>query len=216
MRWILLGPPGAGKGTQAVLLTKKFNLPHISTGDLLRQAVKQQTPLGVEAKSYIDKGELVPDNLVTNLVKDKLTSIDMEKGFILDGFPRNISQAESLDIFLDSNHKPIDAVIYLATEENVIIQRLSGRRVCQSCEANFHIKNVPPKKEGICDNCGAKLIQRNDDKPQTIKNRIKIYNEKTKDLIEYYRRKNKLKQVSGGLESEKVLALLQNFLKTGK
>ncbi|MEW6008911.1 MAG: adenylate kinase [Candidatus Omnitrophota bacterium] len=212
MRLILLGPPGAGKGTQAALLSRKFDIPHISTGDLLRQAVKEETALGKEAKTYIDKGELVPDNLVTSLVGEKLENINIEKGFILDGFPRNIAQAQEIDKFLKSRNKIIDWVIYLKTKESTIIQRLSGRRVCKNCAKIFHIKNVPPKKEGICDYCGGALIQREDDMPSTIKNRIKIYQEQTKDLIDYYEEKAKLKEFSGDLDAGSLLALLQKFL----
>lgn len=211
MRLILLGPPGAGKGTQAALLSKKFNLAHISTGDLLRQAVKDQTTLGKEAKSYIDKGELVPDNLVTSLVQDKIKNIDIEKGFILDGFPRNIAQAQDIDKFLKDQAKEINWVIYLKTKESTIISRLSGRRVCQNCAAVFHVKNVPPKKEGICDYCAGKLTQRDDDKPATVKNRIKIYQEQTKDLIDYYIKLGKSKEFSGDLDAESLLVLLQKL-----
>ncbi len=216
MRLILLGPPGAGKGTQAVLLSKNFAIPHISTGDLLRQAVKNQTPLGKKAKSFIDKGDLVPDDLVTTLVEEKLSNIDLEQGFILDGFPRNKNQAETVDKFLTASNSKIDWVIYLATDTQTIIQRLTGRRVCQNCGANFHVKNVPPKEEGICDSCGGKLYQRDDDKLETVKNRIKTYELQTKDLIDYYRQKGNLKEISGSLSSEEVLAFLRKLLKSSK
>lgn len=216
MRLILLGPPGAGKGTQAVLLSKNFSVPHISTGDLLRQAVKNQTPLGKKAKSFIDKGDLVPDDLVTTLVEEKLSNIDLAKGFILDGFPRNKNQAEAVDKFLTANNSKIDWVVYLATDTQTIIQRLTGRRVCQNCGANFHVKNVPPKKEGICDSCGGKLYQRDDDKLETVKNRIKTYELQTKDLIDYYRQEGNLKEISGTMSSEEVLAYLRELLKNSK
>ncbi|MBU2541872.1 MAG: adenylate kinase [Candidatus Omnitrophica bacterium] len=211
MRIILLGSPGAGKGTQAVLLSKKFNIPHISTGDLLRQAVRNETSLGKEAKSYIDRGVLVPDNLVTLLVENKLEAIDAGKGFILDGFPRNIQQAIAVDAILKKLSTVIDWVIYLKASEETIIQRLSGRRVCKDCGVNFHIKNLPPKNEGICDNCGGRLIQRDDDKLSTIKNRIKTYEQQTKDLVEYYQKKEKLKEVSGDLSAEDALTQLEKF-----
>lgn len=216
MRLILLGPPGAGKGTQAVLLSKNFDVVHISTGDLLRQAVKNQTPLGKKAKSFIDKGDLVPDDLVTTLVEEKLSNIDLGKGFILDGFPRNRNQAESVDKFLIASNSKIDWVIYLATDTETIIQRLTGRRVCQNCGANFHVINVPPKKDGICDSCGGKLYQRDDDKLETVKNRIKTYESQTKDLIAYYRQKGNLKEISGSLGSEEVLAFIRKLLNNSK
>lgn len=216
MRIILLGPPGAGKGTQAVLLSKNFNIPHISTGDLLRQAVKDKTPLGLEAKAYIDQGALVPDKLVTSLVQEKLASIDMDKGFILDGFPRNIQQAQAIDEILAGYEKDIDWVIYFKTSEETIIQRLSGRRVCKNCGANFHIKNVPPKIPGVCDNCGGQLYQRDDDKPATVQKRIKTYELQTKDLIAYYKNKSKLKEFSGDLAAEELFALLQKLFASRK
>lgn len=213
MRLILLGPPGAGKGTQALLLSKTFDIPHISTGDLLRAAVREQTTLGKEAKSYIDSGQLVPDRLVTSIVEERLSNIGMHKGFILDGFPRNIFQAKAIDAFLTQKSEDIDWVIYLDASNEIIVQRLSGRRVCENCSINFHIKNLPPKKQGICDNCGHKLIQRDDDKAVTISNRIKIYESQTKELIDYYKKREILKEVSGDLSSEVVLVRLKQFLK---
>lgn len=213
MKLILLGPPGAGKGTQAAILSKEFSLVHIATGDLLRQAVKQQTALGKKAKSFIDKGELVPDNLVTTLIEERLVNIDMNKGFILDGFPRNIDQAQTIDKFLKEHSSAIDWVIYLSADEATIIQRLTGRSVCQNCGANYHVKNIPPKIEGICDACGGKLIQRDDDKIETVKNRIKIYDLQTKDLINYYKDMGNLKEISGNLDAEKVLGILKKMLK---
>ncbi len=214
MRIVLLGSPGAGKGTQAVLLAKKFDIVHISTGDLLRAAVRDQTALGKEAKAYIDRGELVPDNLLTSLVQNNFANVDVKKGFILDGFPRNIQQAIAVDEILTKFSTAIDWVIYLKASEPVIIQRLSGRRVCKVCGANFHIKNLVPKKEGICDHCGGALIQRDDDKFETIQNRIKTYEEQTKDLISYYQRKEKLKEVSGDLNAQAVLAQLEKFFRS--
>ena len=211
---ILLGSPGAGKGTQAVLLSKVFGIETICTGDLLRAAVKAETALGKEAKSYIDRGELVPDKLVTSMVEEKIAKLTDDKGFILDGFPRNTQQAMAIDGILKKRSLGLDWAIYLAASEGTIIQRLSGRRICQICGANFHIKNLPPKVAGICDNCGSKLIQRDDDKPGTIANRIKVYESQTKDLIDYYKKRKKLKEFSGDLNAEEVLVLLKQFLRS--
>lgn len=205
MKIILLGPPGAGKGTQAKILAQKIKLAHISTGDILRQNVSKGTELGKEAKVFMDKGALVPDGLVTRMLEQRLGSEGVAKGFILDGYPRNISQAKALDSFLSAKNTDIDLVVYLDASEPVIIQRLSGRRVCKKCGENFHIKNMPPKKESICDNCGASLYQRSDDNVETIKNRLQVYGKEVSVLIEYYKAKNKLYAVSADLDSMLVL-----------
>ncbi|MEK6715157.1 MAG: adenylate kinase [Candidatus Omnitrophota bacterium] len=210
MRIILLGPPGAGKGTQAKLLKENFNLAHISTGDLLRKAVADNTIIGKTVKSYMDKGNLVPDNLVIELLKERLSLQDINCGFILDGFPRNVAQAQVLDkVFRDRNLN-IDYVIYLKADAPVIIQRLSGRRVCSKCQANFHITNMPPKKEGICDNCGSHLYQRNDDKVEAIKNRLKVYLKETASLIGYYLKQNKLFEMDANFPAPLVFEKIKN------
>lgn len=208
MRLILLGQPGVGKGTQAVVLAKKLNILNICSGDLLRQAVSQGTELGKRAKDFMDKGELVPDNLVSQLVMERISREDARDDFILDGYPRNINQARELDRMLAGNHQEIDMVIYLTANQDVIIQRLTGRRLCENCQANFHIKNMPPKKEGVCDHCGGKLYQRLDDNEETIKNRLKVYQQTTSPLIEYYRSKNKLKQIPADEEADIVLEVI--------
>jgi len=197
---VLLGPPGAGKGTQGVVLSKSYKIPHISTGDILREAVKSGTPMGKKAKMFMDKGELVPDEVVVGIVVDRLSQEDTKKGYILDGFPRTLKQAEELDAALKRIISGIDMVLYFEIPEDIAIERLTGRRVCKKCGANFHVKNIPPKKEGVCDKCGAELFQRPDDKLETVKNRLKVYELQTRPLIEYYTKQEILKKVSGALD----------------
>jgi adenylate kinase len=205
MQIILLGPPGAGKGTQAKTLAQRLDLPHISTGDLLRQNVTQNTSLGQQAKDFMNKGALVPDSLVTQMVKERVTKSDVKNGFILDGYPRNLSQAEALDEILKQANASIDLVVYLDTSEKVVIQRLCGRLVCSKCGANFHKENMPPKVDMVCDNCGGKLYQRSDDKPETIKNRLQVYLNESSPLIKYYQDKNKLHPLSADGDKDVVL-----------
>jgi adenylate kinase len=206
MRVILLGPPGAGKGTQAKALAQELNLPHISTGDILRQNVKEDTALGRQAKEFMLKGGLVPDELVTQMLMQRLNQPDTQAGFILDGYPRNLNQAEMLDKMLKEKNAAIDMVIYLDTSDPVIIQRLSGRLVCENCGVNFHIKNMPPKVKGICDYCGGKLYQRPDDKEETIKKRLQVYEDEVASLIKYYEAGKILKRLSSDEEAKIVLA----------
>lgn len=200
MNIVLLGPPGAGKGTQAKVLSQKFGALHISTGEMLREASRAEGPTGKLAKSYMDKGELVPDKIVVGLVTDRIASADAKEGFLLDGFPRNEPQARTLEAALLKAKKKLDSVLYFKTSEETSIQRLSGRRVCTACGANFHTKNMPPERRGVCDHCGASLIQRDDDKEATVKNRLTVYKKETKSLIEYYRKKGLLRKVSGDLD----------------
>jgi adenylate kinase len=204
MKIILLGAPGAGKGTQAGILVREYSLVHISTGDMLRAAIKEGTETGLEAKQYMDKGELVPDKVVTQLVIDRMEKPDASGGIILDGFPRTTPQAGSLDSALEDKDQSIDVVLYLRVSEDVVIQRLTGRRICPQCGGNYHVTNMPPKKEGICDNCGESLIQREDDTLETVRNRLKVYQQSTRDLIEYYREKGLLREVDGDLPAEKL------------
>lgn len=212
MKIILLGPPGAGKGTQAKTLAAKLNLPHISTGDILRQNVSLETDLGKVAKGYMDKGVLVPDDLVNQMLLRRLNQPDVKKGFILDGYPRNINQATSLDIDLKQQDWEVDMVFYLDTSESVIIQRLTGRLVCNTCGMNFHIKNMPPKIDRICDNCGSKLMQRSDDREETIKARLEVYKKDVSSLIKYYEAKEKLQRIAAdepqGTVLNKILQLV--------
>lgn len=194
---ILLGAPGAGKGSQAELLVKRYNIPHISTGDIFRDNFKNETPIGKLAKEYIDKGQLVPDSLTNDIVRERLSAKDVSNGFILDGYPRNINQAEALDKILKRFGWEITRVINIATPLDLLVKRISGRRVCSNCGAVYHIENKKTKHEGICDICFNPVVQREDDNEQTVLTRIKIYEEQTKDLITYYNEKGLLSNVSG-------------------
>jgi len=213
MRIILLGPPGAGKGTQAIQLAKELNLPHISTGDLLRQNVAGNTPLGKQAKGYMEKGALVPDELVSQMLSQRLGQADTKKGFILDGYPRNINQAIALDKVLKKKGMDIDFVFYLETSEAVVIQRLSGRLVCKSCGANFHITNMPPKVKDTCDHCNGSLYQRSDDKEETIRKRLEVYKKEVAVLIKHYQEKQKLEALSSDGEAKIVLNKILSLVK---
>ena len=216
MKIVLLGAPGAGKGTQGVVLSKNYNVPHISTGDILREAVKNGTSLGKEAKSFMDKGELVPDEVVTGIVVDRLDKQDAKSGYILDGFPRTLKQAQDLDGALNKISSGIDLVLYFEIPEAIAIERLTGRRVCKKCGANYHIKNIPPKKENVCDKCGSELFQRPDDRLETVKNRLKVYEGQTRPLIEYYTKKGILKKVSGALDVKDLFKVLSQIFSDAK
>jgi adenylate kinase len=197
MRLVLLGAPGAGKGTQAKKLVEKYGIPQISTGDLLRAAVAAGTPLGKEAKSYMDKGELVPDSVVLGMVEERIKHDDCKKGYILDGFPRNTKQAEALDKMLASLNMPLTAALSVDVPFDDLMKRLTGRRTCKACGQMYNVYFTPPKKDGSCDKCGGELFQRDDDKEDTIKKRLEVYNSQTAPLIEYYNAKNILKSVAG-------------------
>lgn len=197
MRLILLGAPGAGKGTQAAKLAEKLKIPHISTGDIFRNNIKNSTELGKKAKEYIDQGLLVPDFLTMDIVKDRLMQEDCSNGFILDGFPRTIPQAEYLDEVLKTLNVNLDFVLNLYVPDSEIIKRMSGRRVCLNCGASYHTYYNPTREKEICDNCKANVIQRDDDKEDTVINRLKIYHKQTEPLIEYYQKKDKLLTVEG-------------------
>lgn len=197
MRIVLLGAPGAGKGTQAKKLIEKYGIPQISTGDILRKAVADGTPLGKEAKSYMDKGELVPDSVVIGLVKERLGQDDCKKGFILDGFPRNTAQAETLDGVLSEMNMPLQVALSVDVDLDILMKRLTGRRTCKGCGQMFNVYFSPPQKEGVCDKCGGELYQRDDDKEETIKKRLEVYEAQTAPLIDYYQGKGILKRVNG-------------------
>ena len=186
MKIVMLGAPGAGKGTQADKIAEKYGLPHISTGDIFRKNIKEGTELGKEAKSYMDAGKLVPDELTVRLLLDRVKNDDCAKGYILDGYPRTIPQAEALDKELKKLGEKIDYAINVDVPDENIINRMSGRRACLKCGATYHLKYVPPKKDGICDECGSELVIRDDDKPETVKNRLAVYHEQTQPLIEYF------------------------------
>lgn len=204
LRAVLLGPPGAGKGTQAVRLVEKYEIPHISTGDIFRKNIKEGTELGKKAQEYMNAGALVPDELVVDLVKDRLQQDDCKNGFLLDGFPRTIFQAEKLDEFLSESNLKMDIVINLEVEKEALIKRLTGRRVCKDCGASYHIVNIPPKKEGVCDICGGELIQRKDDNIETVENRINVYEEQTAPLIGYYKEAGSLVDFDGEASLDEV------------
>lgn len=197
MKIIMLGAPGAGKGTQAKQIAKKYCIPHISTGDIFRANIKEQTPLGMEAKTYMDKGQLVPDELTVKILLDRVAKDDCKDGYVLDGFPRTIPQAKVLDEAVAKLGESIDYAINVDVPDENIVNRMSGRRACVKCGATYHIVHVPPKAEGICDTCGSELILRDDDKPETVKNRLKIYHEQTQPLIDFYQEKGILKEVDG-------------------
>ena len=204
MKIIMLGAPGAGKGTQAKQIAAKYEIPHISTGDIFRANIKEGTALGMEAKSYMDKGQLVPDELTVKILLDRVAKDDCKNGYVLDGFPRTIPQAEVLDSAVKELGEKIDFAINVDVPDENIIRRMSGRRACVKCGATYHIVNVPPKKEGICDACGEALIVRDDDKEETVKARLETYHAQTQPLIEYYSNQNILKEVDGTQDMNKV------------
>ena len=204
LRTILLGPPGAGKGTQAVKIVEKYGVPHISTGDIFRENIKNGTELGKKAQEYMNKGELVPDDLVIDLATSRLLEPDCANGFLLDGFPRTVYQAEKLDEFLAAHDSKIDVVLDIAVEKEELITRLTGRRVCKTCGASFHVVSVPPKQEGICDFCGGELIQRADDNLETVTNRIEVYEAQTMPLVDYYENAGNIAHINGAASLEDV------------
>ncbi len=213
MRFVLLGPPGAGKGTLAALLKESLGFLPISTGDILREQIKNNTPIGLEAKKYIESGQLVPDEVVTKLVEEKFRKGDIkDQSFLLDGFPRTRKQAEDLDQILKSIGKPIDYAVYLTSSLTVVIKRLAGRRVCRNCGGLFHMINKRPLKEGICDQCGGNLYQREDDNEATIRTRMDVYIQNTQPVIDYYKAQGKLKTLDSDKEAPEVQNELMNFL----
>ena len=204
MRLLIMGRPGAGKGTQAANIKEYYGSPHISTGDMFRAAIKEGTELGKLAKSYMDKGALVPDEVTIGIVKERLLKDDCKKGFLLDGFPRNVLQAEALDSFMKEQGISLDAVLDVNVDASILIRRIVGRRICKTCGATYHIDFNKPKKEGICDNCGTPLIQRADDTIETAGSRLEVYDKQTAPLLAYYEKQNLLKTVNGDQELNKV------------
>ncbi len=212
MKIIMLGAPGAGKGTQAKLIAEKYNIPHISTGDIFRANIKEGTELGKEAKQYMDKGELVPDELTVRILLDRVAKEDCKNGYVLDGFPRTIPQAEVLDTEVAKLGDKIDFAIDVDVPDENIIKRMSGRRSCPGCGRTYHIVHIPPKKEGICDDCGKELVLRDDDKPETVKSRLDVYHKQTQPLIDYYSKQNILRTVDGTKDMDDVFTAITAFL----
>ena len=215
MNIILMGLPGAGKGTQASEIVKKFPIPHISTGDMFRKAIKDETDLGKEAKSYMDRGELVPDEVTVGIVKDRISEDDAKKGFLLDGFPRTIEQAEALNEIMQELDRKIDAVINIEVAEEELMNRLTGRRICEKCGTTYHLVFNPPKVDGICDLDGGKLYQREDDNPETVANRLNVNVKQSKPILEFYDNKKVLKNIDGSRDikvvTEDVIDILENL-----
>lgn len=212
MKIIMLGAPGAGKGSQASRIAKEYQLPHISTGDIFRANLKEETELGKRAKSYMDKGELVPDDITIAMLLDRIHKEDCKNGYILDGFPRTIPQAEALKEALAKKDEKIDLALDVEASDELIIKRMAGRRTCPACGAIYHIVTLPPKTEGICDRCGADLIQRKDDNEETVKNRLKIYHEVTEPLISYYKKEGILEEIDGAEELDKVFEKVKRII----
>ena len=212
MKIVMLGAPGAGKGTQAKMIAEKYSIPHVSTGDIFRANIKNGTELGKEAKSYMDKGELVPDELTVRILLDRVAQDDCKNGYVLDGFPRTIPQAEVLDAELTKMGDKIDFAINVEVPDENIVRRMSGRRACLKCGATYHIVHIPPVKEGICDKCGSELVLRDDDKEETVKNRLSVYHEQTQPLIDFYDKKGVLKEVDGTVDSKDVFAAITGIL----
>lgn len=213
MNILFMGPPGAGKGTQAEKIVTSFGIPHISTGDAFRAAMKQGTPLGVKAKEYVDQGLLVPDDVTIGIVRERLAQDDCQKGFLLDGFPRTISQAEALDEILASMGKGLEHVINLEVDRGLLLARLTGRRICKSCGATYHLIFNPPAKENVCDKCSGELYQRSDDTEEKVGTRLDEYTNKTAPLLEYYRNKGLLRQVDGEKEIDDVTSAISTILR---
>lgn len=212
MKIIMLGAPGAGKGTQAKMIADKYGVPHVSTGDIFRANIKNGTELGMEAKKYMDQGLLVPDELTVKILLDRVSQPDCKNGYVLDGFPRTIPQAEVLDKALAELGESIDYAIDVDVPDENIVKRMSGRRACVSCGATYHVVHVPPKKEGICDRCGNELILRDDDKPETVKNRLDVYHKQTQPLIDFYTKKGVLKTVDGTVDMQDVFKAIVAIL----
>lgn len=213
---LLLGAPGAGKGTQAQLIKEKYNIPHISTGDMFREAIRNKTPIGVLADSYISKGNLVPDDVTIALVKERLSKDDCANGYLLDGFPRTLVQAEALTQLTKDINRPIDLVIDIEVDENKLIDRISGRRMCKGCGASYHIKNLPPKIEGVCDACGGELYIRKDDNVDALKVRLEAYHSQTQPLINYYAQYGLIGEVNGDTSLENVFKAIVDLIEGDK
>ena len=212
MNLVLMGLPGAGKGTQADKIVVKYNIPHISTGDMFRAAIKEGTELGLQAKSFMDKGELVPDEVTIGIVRERLSKNDCENGFLLDGFPRTVAQAEALDTMLADLGKKIDYVINIDVDQSILMERLTGRRICKNCGATYHLVFNPPSQEGVCDRCGGELYQRADDNAETVQNRLDVNIQQTKPLLNFYEDKGYLRNINGQQDIDVVFADIEELL----
>ncbi len=212
MKIVMLGAPGAGKGTQAEMISAKYGIPHISTGDIFRANIKNGTELGKKAKAYMDEGKLVPDALTVELLLDRVAADDCTNGYVLDGFPRTIPQADVLTEALAEKGEKVDYAVNVDVPDENIVHRMSGRRACLNCGATYHIEHIPPKTEGICDKCGHELVQRDDDKPETVQNRLNVYHAQTQPLIEYYEKAGVLRNVDGTQDMEKVFSDIVKLL----
>ena len=212
MNLVLMGLPGAGKGTQAEQIVDKYEIPHISTGDMFRSAIKEGTDLGLQAKSFMDKGELVPDEVTIGIVRERLSKADCEKGFLLDGFPRTVPQAEALETILSDLNREIDFVINIDVEKELLMERLTGRRICKSCGSTYHLVFNPPATEGVCDRCDGELYQRADDNEETVQNRLEVNLKQTKPLLDFYETKGYLRNINGQQDIRKVFADLDELL----
>jgi len=212
MRIIMMGPPGAGKGSQAKIIAKEYSIPHISTGDMFRSALKNETPMGLKAKEYMDKGELVPDSVVNGLVEERISQQDCEDGYVLDGYPRTINQAEALSGILDKKGQEIDVVLSIDTSDETVIRRLTGRRTCVNCGAIYHVDKNSQKEQGVCDLCQHEVVQREDDKEETVRNRLEVYKKQTEPLIDFYDKRELLVEVDGEQELSDVFDDIKEIL----
>ncbi len=212
MRLVIVGPPGAGKGTQSARISSKYGIPHVSTGDMFREILRREDELASRVRRYVESGELVPDELVVEMVRDRICRPDCERGFILDGFPRTLSQAEALDRMLREANKDLDAVLYLRVSEEAVVRRLSRRRVCESCGAIYHLDYSPPRVPGVCDRCGGRLVQRDDDREEVVRERLRVYHRQTEPLVGYYRQRGILIEVDGCKEIDQVWEDIQRAL----
>lgn len=212
MRLVLFGPPGAGKGTHARILSEKEKVPHLATGDILRHEIREATELGKRAKAILERGELVPDALVNELMTGELAKPAAQRGFVLDGYPRTLGQAEALENFIKGRHEKLDVALYFKTSLEVIVDRLSGRWSCPQCGANYHMRNIPSRVAGVCDHCQGPLVQRSDDQPETVRHRLKVYEKETAPLLDYYRKRGLLEEVSGDFDVPKLQVELAKIL----
>lgn len=215
MKIVLLGPPGAGKGTQAKSISNRYSIPHISTGDIFRKNISEETPLGIEAKKYIDNGQLVPDQVTIDMVNDRLTWDDCKNGYLLDGFPRTVAQAEALQEFLISRGESLDTALLIEVPMDFILERMTGRRVCPSCGASYHVKFNPSTIDGVCDVCGSDIVQRKDDVEDTVRERLDVYERQTQPLIDFYKEKNLLSTVDGTKAINEVFESICTILGSG-